>query len=85
MSGKCWGSLLWFLVYIIGYFNLHINVIELCGRDEEYDTGKKKKIKMKEESYGGPNPFQLYASKKITETKKKLTQRMNTAKTAFRI
>ncbi|KAJ0246027.1 Ubiquitin carboxyl-terminal hydrolase 23 [Hirschfeldia incana] len=54
--------------------------------DEEYDRGKKKKIRMKEEMYAGPNPFQLIASKKQqTDTKKKWTQRMNTAKTGFRI
>ena len=57
-----------------------------CGRDEEYDRGKKKKIRMKEEMYAGPNPFQLFPSKKQhTDTKKKWTQRMNTAKTGFRI
>ncbi|KAG2333289.1 hypothetical protein Bca52824_004469 [Brassica carinata] len=53
--------------------------------DEEYDRGKKKKIRMKEEMYKGPNPFQMIASKKQTETKKKWTQRMNTAKTGLRI
>ncbi|KAJ4911130.1 Ubiquitin carboxyl-terminal hydrolase 23 [Raphanus sativus] len=54
--------------------------------DEEYDRGKKKKIRIKEEMYAGPNPFQLVASKKQqTDTKKKWTQRMNTAKTGFRI
>ncbi|ESQ42596.1 hypothetical protein EUTSA_v10012558mg [Eutrema salsugineum] len=53
--------------------------------DEEYDRGKKKKIRMKEEWYGGPNPFQSIASKKLKDTKKKWTQRMNTAKTGFRI
>lgn len=58
-----------------------------CGRDEEYDKGKKKKIRMKEEEmYAVPNPFQLFAPKKQqTDTKKKWTQRMNTAKTGFRI
>lgn len=55
------------------------------GRDEEYDRGKKKKIRMKEESYEGPNPFQMIASKRLTEKKKKWTQRVTTAKTAFRI
>ncbi|XP_010443509.1 PREDICTED: ubiquitin carboxyl-terminal hydrolase 23 [Camelina sativa] len=55
--------------------------------DEEYDRGKKKKIRIKEESYEGPNPFQMVASKRLTETerKKKWTQRIPTAKTAFRI
>ncbi|CAF1698581.1 hypothetical protein HID58_051231 [Brassica napus] len=54
--------------------------------DEEYDRGKKKKIRIKEEMYKGPNPFQMIASKKQqTDTKKKWTQRMNTAKTGFRI
>ncbi|CAH2069578.1 unnamed protein product [Thlaspi arvense] len=52
--------------------------------DEEYDRGKKKKIRVKEEMFGGPNPFQLFASKKIKDTKK-WTQRMNTAKTGLRI
>ncbi|CAH8358701.1 unnamed protein product [Eruca vesicaria subsp. sativa] len=55
--------------------------------DEEYDRGKKKKIRIKEEMYVGPNPFQAFASKKQqqTDTKKKWTQRMNTAKAGFRI
>ncbi|CAE6246580.1 unnamed protein product [Arabidopsis arenosa] len=53
--------------------------------DEEYDRGKKKKIRIKEESYGGPNPFQMLASKRQTETKKKWTQRITSAKTAYRI
>ncbi|KAF8093823.1 hypothetical protein N665_0377s0033 [Sinapis alba] len=53
--------------------------------DEEYDRGKKKKIRMKEEMYKGPNPFQMIASKKQTDTKKKWTQRMNTAKTSLQI
>ncbi|CAH8386430.1 unnamed protein product [Eruca vesicaria subsp. sativa] len=40
--------------------------------DEEYDRGKKKKIRIKEEMYVGPNPFQAFASKKQqTDTKKK--------------
>lgn len=56
-----------------------------CDRDEEYDRGKKKKIRMKEEMYKGPNPFQMIATKKQTDTKKKWTQRMNTAKTGLRI
>ncbi|CDY55010.1 BnaA10g29360D [Brassica napus] len=54
--------------------------------DEEYDRGKKKKIRIKEEMYVGPNPFQAFASKKQqTDTKKKWTQGRNTAKTGFRI
>ncbi|WZY75593.1 hypothetical protein YC2023_021977 [Brassica napus] len=55
--------------------------------DEEYDKGKKKKIRTKEEEmYAVPNPFQLFAPKKQqTDTKKKWTKRMNTAKTGFRI
>ncbi|KFK40800.1 hypothetical protein AALP_AA2G042900 [Arabis alpina] len=54
--------------------------------DEEYDRGRKKKIKLKADTYEGPNPFQLFQSRKITaETKKKLNQRMSTAQTAYRI
>ncbi|KAL1217538.1 Ubiquitin carboxyl-terminal hydrolase 23 [Cardamine amara subsp. amara] len=53
--------------------------------DEEYDRGKKKKIRMKEESYDGPNPFQMVASNRLKEMKKKWTQRLTSAKTAFRI
>ncbi|KAG5403682.1 hypothetical protein IGI04_009801 [Brassica rapa subsp. trilocularis] len=53
--------------------------------DEEYDRGKKKKIRIKEDMYKGPNPFQMIASRKQTDTKKKWTQRMNTAKTGLRI
>lgn len=57
-----------------------------CGRDEEYDRGKKKKMRNKEEMYVGPNTFQAFASKKQqTDTKKKWTQGRNTAKTGFRI
>ncbi|GMH04461.1 hypothetical protein Nepgr_006300 [Nepenthes gracilis] len=32
--------------------------------DEEYDRGKRKKVKMSRNSYGGPNPFQEIASMK---------------------
>ncbi|KAJ0266835.1 hypothetical protein HA466_0007630 [Hirschfeldia incana] len=54
--------------------------------DEEYDRGKKKKIRMKEAMYAGPNAFQAFASKKQQpDTKKKWTQGRNTAKTGFRI
>uniref|UniRef100_A0A1J3IK99 Ubiquitin carboxyl-terminal hydrolase n=1 Tax=Noccaea caerulescens TaxID=107243 RepID=A0A1J3IK99_NOCCA len=53
--------------------------------DEEYDRGKKKKIRIKEEMRGGPNPFQVIASRRLTDTKKKWTQRMNTAKKGLRI
>ncbi|BAB08869.1 unnamed protein product [Arabidopsis thaliana] len=53
--------------------------------DEEYDRGKKKKIRIKEESYRGPNPFQMLASKRQKETKKKWTQSITDAKTAYRI
>ncbi|KAL0735036.1 hypothetical protein Bca4012_011246 [Brassica carinata] len=54
--------------------------------DEEYDRGKKKKIRIKEEMYVGPNPFQAFAlEKQEMDTKKKWTQGRNTAKTGFRI
>ncbi|KAF8047383.1 hypothetical protein N665_3069s0004 [Sinapis alba] len=69
---------------------------ELAKWDEEVSVPKMRKSEdsrigyvadewMKEEMYAGPNPFQLIASKKQTDTKKKWTQRMNTAKTGFRI
>ncbi|CAN8248417.1 unnamed protein product [Cochlearia groenlandica] len=53
--------------------------------DEEYDRGKQKKIRIKEESYEGPNPFQLLATKRHTATKKKWRRRKSSAKTDFRI
>ncbi|CAA7049730.1 unnamed protein product [Microthlaspi erraticum] len=68
--------------------------------DEEYDRGKTKKIRIKEEMHGGPNPFQVIASRRQTNKglntatqrtnsakkglKKKWTQRMNTAKKGLR-
>lgn len=76
--------LLWvWLISFGSWFNTSM-VLE-CGRDEEYDRGKKKKIRIKEDMYKGPNPFQMIASRKQTDTKKKWTQRMNTAKTGLRI
>ncbi|XP_010545453.1 PREDICTED: ubiquitin carboxyl-terminal hydrolase 23-like [Tarenaya hassleriana] len=56
--------------------------------DEEYDRGKRKKIKRNKMEFGGPNQFQIRASKKLlkqAERKSKWRQNMSTVKTAFRI
>ena len=41
-------------------------------RDEEYDRGKRKKIRSCKGSFGGPNPFQELATKKAHFKKGKM-------------
>ncbi|XP_022158147.1 ubiquitin carboxyl-terminal hydrolase 23 isoform X2 [Momordica charantia] len=52
--------------------------------DEEYDQGKRKKIREFKHSFGGPNPFQEIATKKSQFKKLKL-DRSGSAKEPFRI
>ncbi|KAI8570366.1 hypothetical protein RHMOL_Rhmol01G0028800 [Rhododendron molle] len=42
--------------------------------DEEYDRGKRKKVRISENVFGGPNPFQAIASKKAKLKKVKMDQ-----------
>ncbi|KAJ7979614.1 Ubiquitin carboxyl-terminal hydrolase [Quillaja saponaria] len=42
--------------------------------DEEYDRGKRKKLRLFKHSFGGPNPFQEIAAKKTKFKKAKLDQ-----------
>lgn len=85
VSFDIFGCLRWGWLILLGSWFTNKWYLD-CGRDEEYDRGKKKKIRIKEEMYVGPNPFQAFASKKQqTDTKKKWTQGRNTAKTGFRI
>ncbi|KAK9274590.1 hypothetical protein L1049_021839 [Liquidambar formosana] len=42
--------------------------------DEEYDRGKRKKVRSSKNSFGGPNPFQEIATKKAQIKKAKLDQ-----------
>lgn len=42
--------------------------------DEEYDRGKRKKVRISENVFGGPNPFQAIASKKEKLKKVKMDQ-----------
>ncbi|CAK9315073.1 unnamed protein product [Citrullus colocynthis] len=52
--------------------------------DEEYDQGKRKKIRQFKHSFGGPNPFQEIATKKSHLKKLKL-ERSGSANEPFRI
>lgn len=53
-------------------------------RDEEYDQGKRKKIRQFKHSFGGPNPFQEIATKK-SQLKKLKLERSGSANEPFRI
>lgn len=53
-------------------------------RDEEYDTGKRRKIRSSKIEFGGPNLFQDFASKK-TKVKKARLERSSSANQPFRI
>ncbi len=52
--------------------------------DEEYEQGKRKKIRQFKHSFGGPNPFQEIATKKSHLKKLKL-ERSASANEPFRI
>ncbi|XP_059452991.1 ubiquitin carboxyl-terminal hydrolase 23 isoform X2 [Corylus avellana] len=52
--------------------------------DEEYDRGKRKKVRLPKESFGGPNPFQEIAMKK-TQFKKPKVDRASSGNQPFRI
>ncbi|MCD7451418.1 hypothetical protein HAX54_011727 [Datura stramonium] len=52
--------------------------------DEEYDRGKRKKIRNSKIEFGGPNPFQEIASKKA-KVKKARLERSSSANQPFRI
>ncbi|TMX04826.1 hypothetical protein EJD97_004593 [Solanum chilense] len=52
--------------------------------DEEYDTGKRRKIRSSKIEFGGPNLFQDFASKK-TKVKKARLERSSSANQPFRI
>ncbi|KAF5469527.1 hypothetical protein F2P56_013592 [Juglans regia] len=52
--------------------------------DEEYDRGKRKKVRQSKLSFGGPNPFQETATKK-SQTKKAKLDRSSSGNEPFRI
>ncbi|KAA3489936.1 ubiquitin carboxyl-terminal hydrolase 23 [Gossypium australe] len=52
--------------------------------DEEYDRGKRKKIRQNKHQFGGPNPFQQIATKK-TQLKKAKLDRSSSGNRPFRI
>ncbi|TYG67179.1 hypothetical protein ES288_D05G057700v1 [Gossypium darwinii] len=52
--------------------------------DEEYDRGKRKKIRQNKHQFGGPNPFQQIATKK-TQLKKDKWDRSSSGNRPFRI
>ncbi|XP_022729771.1 ubiquitin carboxyl-terminal hydrolase 23-like isoform X2 [Durio zibethinus] len=52
--------------------------------DEEYDRGKRKKIRQNKHNFGGPNPFQQIATKK-TQLKKSKLDHSNSGNRPFRI
>ena len=53
-------------------------------RDEEYDRGKRKKVRSSNGSFGGPNPFQEIATKKV-HFKKAKKDRSSSGNQPFRI
>lgn len=61
-------------------FDTHLYII----RDEEYDRGKRKKVRNSKIEFGGPNPFQEIASKKA-KVKKASLGRCSSANQPFRI
>ncbi|GMP35811.1 hypothetical protein CsSME_00008123 [Camellia sinensis var. sinensis] len=52
--------------------------------DEEYDKGKRKKVRCSQIEFGGPNPFQEIATKK-TKLKKVKTDQFSFGNQPFRI
>ncbi|XP_042961801.1 ubiquitin carboxyl-terminal hydrolase 23-like isoform X2 [Carya illinoinensis] len=52
--------------------------------DEEYDGGKREKVRQSKHSFGGPNPFQETATKK-SQTKKARLDRSSSGNEPFRI
>ncbi|KAG6673445.1 hypothetical protein I3842_16G112600 [Carya illinoinensis] len=52
--------------------------------DEEYDRGKRKKVRQFKHTFGGPNPFQEIATKK-TQTNKAKVDRSSSGNQPFRI
>ncbi|KAF2313143.1 hypothetical protein GH714_009478 [Hevea brasiliensis] len=52
--------------------------------DEEYDRGKRKKLRQNKQNFGGPNPFQEIASKK-TQFKKAKKDQSSSGNKPFRI
>ncbi|XP_040997746.1 ubiquitin carboxyl-terminal hydrolase 23-like [Juglans microcarpa x Juglans regia] len=52
--------------------------------DEEYDRGRRKKVRQSKLSFGGPNPFQETATKK-SQTKKAKLDRSSSGNEPFRI
>lgn len=55
------------------WWNWHCSAV-IFHRDEEYDRGKKKKLRHNRHNFGGPNPFQEIASKKTKFKKAKMDQ-----------
>ena len=53
-------------------------------RDEEYDQGKRKKIRQFKHTFDGPNPFQEIATKK-SQFKKVKVERCGSGNEPFRI
>ncbi|GAV83112.1 UCH domain-containing protein [Cephalotus follicularis] len=52
--------------------------------DEEYDRGKRKKLRLSKQTFGGPNPFQEIATKK-SQLKKAKHDQSSSANQPFRI
>jgi hypothetical protein len=54
-------------------------------RDEEYDTGKRKKLRGLKQSFVGPNIFQQIATEKSTQLKRAKLDHSNSGNPPFRI
>jgi ubiquitin carboxyl-terminal hydrolase 36/42 len=53
--------------------------------DEEYDTGKRKKLRGLKQSFVGPNIFQQIATEKSTQLKRAKLDHSNSGNPPFRI
>lgn len=62
---------------------LQAAIFNAC-RDEEYDRGKRKKVRQPKLTPGGPNPFQILANKK-SQLKKARIERFDSGNHPLRI
>ncbi|KAL6012151.1 hypothetical protein ACLOJK_002629 [Asimina triloba] len=70
---------------VTGGFLRGIHLSKLLQMDEEYDQGKRKKVRNSVQSFGGPNPFQEFATEKVHAKKAKLMVRSSSGNRPFRI
>ncbi|XP_020534725.1 ubiquitin carboxyl-terminal hydrolase 23 isoform X2 [Jatropha curcas] len=82
----CWDGIVWPTSQIVessSIENIHIGYVP-DEWDEEYDRGKRKKVRQNKHDFTGPNPFQEIASRKL-EFKKAKMDRSSSGNKPFRI